>query len=83
MGLTFLYWKMSIERKIMMSKYFMNLDDGDIGFAFDEFGINSKGDPLMRVGDNMITNMKTGEVHFVDSWADDTESFETDFNDEY
>jgi len=60
-----------------------DLDDGDIGFAFDEFGINSKGDPLMRVGDNMITNMKTGEVHFVDSWADDSDSFETDFSDEY
>ena len=64
-----------------MGKFFMNLDDGDIGFAFDEFGINSKGEPVMRVGDNMITNMNTGEVHFVDSWPDeqndsgDSESF--------
>ena len=51
-----------------MSKYFMDLDNGDIGFSFDGFGLNSKGDPLMRVGDNMFTNMNTGEVHFADSW---------------
>lgn len=24
-----------------MGKFFMDLDDGDIGFAFDEFGVNS------------------------------------------
>lgn len=63
-----------------MGKFFMDLDDGDIGFAFDEFGINSKGDPLMRVGDNMITNMNTGEVHFVDSWADESDRFDSDFD---
>ena len=51
-----------------MSKYFMDLDSGDIGFAFDDFGLNSKGDQLMRVGENMFTNMNTGEVHFADSW---------------
>ena len=67
-----------------MGKFFMDLDDGDIGFAFDEFGVNSKGDPLMRVGDNMITNLNTGDVHFVDSWSDDSDfdehdSFEDDF----
>ncbi len=51
-----------------MSRFFMDLDSGDIGFAFDDFGLNSKGDPLMRVGDNLFTNMNTGEVHFADSW---------------
>ncbi len=51
-----------------MSKYFLDQDSGDIGFAFDDFGLNSTGDPLMRVGDNMFTNMNTGEVHFADSW---------------
>ena len=57
-----------------MGKFFMNLDDGDIGFAFDEFGISSKGEPVMKVGDNMITNMNTGEVHFVDSWSDESDN---------
>ncbi len=48
--------------------FFMDLDDGDVGYAFDEFGVNSGGDPLMRVGEDLITNLRTGEVHFVDSW---------------
>ena len=55
-----------------MGKCFMDLDNGDIGFAFDDFGVNSKGEPLMRVGDNMFTNMDTGEVHFADSWTDES-----------
>lgn len=53
-----------------MGKFFMNLDDGDIGFTFDEYGVNSKGDPMMRISGNMITNLNTGEIHFVDSWED-------------
>ena len=52
-----------------MGKFFMDLDNGDIGFAFDDFGVNSKGESLMRVGDDMFTNLDTGEVHFADSWA--------------
>ena len=57
-----------------MGKFFMNLDDGDIGFAFDEFGVNSQGDPLMRISGNMITNLNTGDVHFVDSWDDHSDN---------
>ncbi len=56
-----------------MSDFFMDYDIGDIGFAFDDFGINSKGEELMHVGDNMIQNLATGEVHFVDHWPGDTE----------
>ncbi len=67
-----------------MGKFFMDLDDGDIGFSFGEFGVNSKGDPLMRVGDNMITNINTGEVHFVDSWDDESDdSLDDDFGDSF
>lgn len=55
-----------------MGKFFMDLDDGDIGFAFDEFGVNSQGDPLMHISGNMITNLNTGDVHFVDSWGNET-----------
>ena len=51
-----------------MSNYFMDMDNGDIGFADGDFGYSSSGDPLMRVGDNMFTNLDTGEVHFADSW---------------
>ncbi len=56
-----------------MSDFFMDYDTGDIGFAFDDFGINSKGEELMHVGDNMIQNLATGEVHFVDHWPGDAE----------
>ena len=55
-----------------MGKFFMDLDNGDIGFAFDDFGVNSKGESLMRVGDDMFTNLDTGEVHFADSWAEES-----------
>ena len=67
-----------------MGKYFMDLDSGDIGFAFDDYGINSKGESLMRVGDNMFTNLDTGEVHFADSWSDkpDDDLFDDDLDDD-
>ena len=60
----------------------MDLDNGDIGFAFDDFGINSKGESLMRVGDDMFTNLDTGEVHFADSWAEasNDDLFDCDLN---
>ena len=61
-----------------MGKFFMNLDDGDIGFAFDDYGINSKGEPIMHVSGNMVTNLNTGDVHFVDSWPEDNDDFVDD-----
>ena len=57
-----------------MGKFFMNLDDGDIGFAFDEFGINPKGEELMHLSGNMVQNLNTGEIHFVDSWNDEPDN---------
>ena len=48
--------------------YFEDLDNGDIGYAFDDFGVNSKGEELMYVGGGMIENLATGEVHHVDQW---------------
>ena len=57
-----------------MGKFFMDLNNGDIGFAFDEnSGVTSTGQPVMRVGDNMITNLMTGEVHFINSWDNDSD----------
>ena len=61
-----------------MGKFFMDLDNGDIGFAFDEFGVNSHGDPLMHISGNMVTNLNTGDVHFVDSWDDHSDDLECD-----
>ena len=57
-----------------MGKHFLDLNNGDIGFAFDDFGINSKGEELMHLGGNMIQNLKTGEIHFIDSWTDESDN---------
>ena len=56
----------------------MDLDNGDIGYAFDEFGENSKGEQIMYVGDGMIENLETGELHFVDHWPDDPDDRDDD-----
>ena len=56
-----------------MDNYFMNLDDGDIGVGFGDYGMNSKGEPLMKMGDNMVVNMKTGKMHFTYSWGNSTD----------
>ena len=60
-----------------MGKFFMDLNNGDIGFAFDEnSGVTSTGQPVIRVGDNMITNLMTGEVHFISEWDDGSDNNE-------
>ena len=63
-----------------MSKFFMNLDDGDVSFAFDEFGVNSKGESVMHIDNNMVQNLNTGEIHFVDSWSNDSDSSDDFFD---
>ena len=49
-----------------MSDFFLDMDNGDVGFAYDGFGVNSKGEEIMYLGNDMVENMATGEVHFVD-----------------
>ncbi len=63
-----------------MGDYFMDLEDGGIGYAFDEFGVSAGGDPLMHVGDNMAADLRTGELRFVDAWPaeDGTEALDLD-----
>lgn len=35
--------------------------------------INTDGDLLMRMGDNMAMDMDSGELHFISGWSDDEE----------
>lgn len=57
-----------------MATFFMNMDDGDIGFAFDSVsGMNSKGEPVMYVGGNMVAEVNTGKMHFVNFWPQDSD----------
>ena len=35
--------------------------------------INTDGDLLMRMGDNMAMDMDSGELNFISGWSDDEE----------
>jgi len=50
-----------------MSKHFFDYDDGD----FDNMAIDSDGNLLMRMGDNMAMDMDSGELHIISSWDDE------------
>ena len=45
---------------------FFDVDDSDFGFQIsDTMGIDSDGNMMMRVGDNMAMDMDSGALHFV------------------
>ena len=55
-----------------MSKWIFNYDSGDMGFATsDSMGMSSDGDMLMRMGDNMVMNMDTGDLELISGWPED------------
>ena len=52
----------------------------------DDMGMDSDGDMMMRVGDNMAMDMDSGELHMVSGWDDDNDhgfrsSWDDDNND--
>lgn len=54
-----------------MNRNFFNYDDGDFVHTIsDNTAIDSDGNLLMRMGDNMAMNMETGDFHFVSGWSD-------------
>ena len=51
---------------------FFDVDDGDFGFQMsDTMGMDSDGNMMMCVGDNMAMDMDSGELHMVSGWDDD------------
>ena len=54
-----------------MSKPIFDMNDGDFIFSSGDIGIDSDGDMMMRMSDNMAMDMDSGEIHFVSSWNDD------------
>lgn len=51
-----------------MRKHFFDYDDGDFAHTIsDNMAIDSDGDLLMRMGDNM----DSGELHIMSGWSDD------------
>ena len=54
-----------------MNKIFFNYDDGDFVHTIsDNTAIDSDDNLLIRMGDNMATDMVTGDLHFVSGWSD-------------
>ena len=55
-----------------MSRNFFDYDDGDFAYTIsNNMAIDSDGDLLMRMGDNMAMNMVSGDLHFISCWSDD------------
>ena len=55
-----------------MSRNFFDYDDGDFAYTIsNNMAIDSDGDLLMRMGDNMAMNMVPGDLHFISGWSDD------------
>lgn len=45
---------------------------GDFGkFHIYNMAIDSDGDLMMRMSDNMAMDMETGEMHFISGWSDE------------
>ena len=51
---------------------FFDIFKGKFGFKMsDDMGMDSDGNMMMRVGDNMVMDMDSGELHMVTGWDDD------------
>lgn len=55
-----------------MGKRFFDYDDGDFANSIsDNMAVDSDGDLLMRMGDNVAMDMVSGEIHIISDWSDD------------
>ena len=55
-----------------MSKHFFDYEEGSFAHPIsDTMAIDSDGDLLIRMGDNMAMDMDSGELHFITGWYDD------------
>ena len=55
-----------------MRKYFFDYDDENFAHTISRnMAIDSDGDLLMRIGDNMAMDMDSGGLHFISGWLDD------------
>ena len=57
-----------------MGKILFDYDDGNFVHTNSEnMAIDSDGDLLMRIGNNMAMNMASGDLHFISGWSDDND----------
>jgi len=58
-----------------MSKLFFDYDDGDFGFTIsDNMAVDSNGNMMMRLSDDMALDMDSGDIHFTSSWNNDDDN---------
>lgn len=52
-----------------MVKHFFDYEDGDFAYSIsDNMAIDSDGDLLMRMGENIVMDMDSGELHIISGW---------------
>ena len=60
-----------------MSKYFFDYEDEDFAFSIsDNMAMNSGGNLLMRMSDNMVMDFESGDIHIISSWTNEGEDDE-------
>ena len=59
-----------------MTKQFFDYDNGNfVNTISGNTAIDSDGDMLMRLGDNMAMDMDTGELHIISGWSDNADEY--------
>lgn len=54
-----------------MRKHIFDFEDGDFAFTVsDKMSMDSDGNLMMRVGNNMAMDMDSGDIHLTSSWTD-------------
>lgn len=54
-----------------MNKHFFDYDDGDFIYSLsDDMAIDSNGNMMMRMSDNVAMDMDSRELHFISSWSE-------------
>ena len=58
-----------------MRRHFFDYDDGDFAHTVsDNMAIDSDGNMLMRMGNNIAMDMDSGELHIISSWEDEDDA---------
>ncbi len=55
-----------------MEKHIFDYTDGDYGFTIsDDMAMDTEGNLMLRIGNDMAIDMDSGELHITSSWPDD------------
>ena len=61
-------------KTVTMGKHFFDFEDGDFAHTiFDNMAIDSDGNMMMRMSDNIAMDLDSGDIHIISSWSNDDE----------